>query len=1010
MSLLAPLILYGSAEQLFTGSASDDAHVNQSSSGSNYGSDTTNIARYHGGSFGRHFYVTFPQTGVSNVNSATLRLYGSANTGDMEVGIFLSVNNTWDEGTITWDNQPGYEVGPIAVTTVTTTAQYYEWDVSGVSFDAGSNDISFVIRPLPDTDYTFTINSDENGSNKPELVILYGAGTGQTRSIPILPGLAGYGVTGFSPRGWDVVKVTNTNTSGAGSFAEAVSQSNRVVIFETSGTIDINSLEIYASNLMVAGQTAPSPGVILKGEINPMHSSNIVFQHLSIFSDFTTETDCVTIGNGDTSRFQTRIVFDHCWFAFASDEQADTWVKQGDFHFEYCVFGPSGDSFSKKYGALFGGDAVLGSENCRVSLNKCLFLHNAERNPLTKIGICTINNCIVYNGGDPHRIYISSREPTHTCFANVTGCLIIDGPSTTTGNKPIYVDPTNWVSGSQLWVSGNQWEGNPITTTEWDDYVELNAVTGAQAISAIDWPTGMTTDSTDNLENDILSNVGPKYRPTFLLDYINEVSERGGAHISGALPSIPTLNVNRRVLNPPSNNIVEVSGYTTLEEWLHSFIGTNWDLVTDGPFASADLHRYNYQSAVFDGSGNITSWDDGINSTDLGTVISTNTAPSDAYNAVDFHGNGSSVYTLTPADFLTVRYGFFVVRSDAVAFREGFVSRTDNGFYIRRNSTNDYFEVGTASWQEYVRINGQFGSLSDNTFNENEYFLVSAKNTVGTNFEATGFGLGLTNTANDDHNWQGQIKDVIMVNDNTNKALDDLLRIEGQLSRTHGFSLDVGHPYRNGIPTTNTRTILFIVESETSGVADDVDDANMVTFLEDNNWTVTVVDDLVDRSATAVGYDVVLVSDSCSDFNGADYEDMEVPMVLYNHLQQAEVEFTSGTETLTSSQTTLEMNDNTHPITGLLGTGAITLLTSGGAMGETPTANLGAGATVLMIDTSGGTDAAMYCFESGATLDGAVTVNARRAFLPHQEDTISNMTEEFELLTLTTLAWAAGFM
>ena len=570
--MISPYIFYGTINEsgLLNLAATHDSHTNESDANATHNSSVANIARYHSSGFSRNTYITFDQTGVgtNNVDSATLRLYGET-SGDLDIAVFASSSTSWDETTLTYNNAPEWEVGPIAVTRFSGTQEYHEFDVSEFAYLMGDGPISFVIRPTPAEQWTLNTNSGENGTNPPELIVTYGSGNAKPRTIPVIPDFYGYG-TEFPTTGRTVYKVTNTSTSGAGSFADAVSESNRIIVFETSGTIDISSLEINSSHLWIAGQTAPSPGIILKGEMNPLHSSNTIVQGLSIITDLTSNTDCVTVGDGDSYRHQTKILFDRCWFANAADEQADCWNKLGDFSFRYCMFGPGSDSAGKNYGALFGGDATYGS-NFRVSLDKCLFIHNNERAPLAKAQIVTINNTIVYNCGVPHRSYVSSREPTNQCNANFTGCLYIDGLSTTTGNNPIYLDSNNWVSGSQVWVDGCDWEGETITT-QWTDLVELNGVTGAEASGPIDFPTGMTTMDTSLLEADIIANVGPKHRFTELQAYLDNLTDRDGAAPTGGPFTVPTLAENTTTHNVPSTVNFGASGYTAAEEYLHALI------------------------------------------------------------------------------------------------------------------------------------------------------------------------------------------------------------------------------------------------------------------------------------------------------------------------------------------------------------------------------------------------------------------------------------------------------
>ena len=56
-----------------------------------------------------------------------------------------------------------------------------------------------------------------------------------------------------------VYHVTNLNDSGTGSFRDAVTSPNRVIVFDVAGTIRIKSALVFAKNLTVLGQTAPRP-------------------------------------------------------------------------------------------------------------------------------------------------------------------------------------------------------------------------------------------------------------------------------------------------------------------------------------------------------------------------------------------------------------------------------------------------------------------------------------------------------------------------------------------------------------------------------------------------------------------------------------------------------------------------------------------------------------------------------------------------------------------------------
>ena len=74
------------------------------------------------------------------------------------------------------------------------------------------------------------------------------------------PGAEGYGRFARGARAGEnptVYHVTNLNDSGKGSLRDAVSQPNRIVVFDVAGVIRIKSPLVFSKNLTIAGQTAP---------------------------------------------------------------------------------------------------------------------------------------------------------------------------------------------------------------------------------------------------------------------------------------------------------------------------------------------------------------------------------------------------------------------------------------------------------------------------------------------------------------------------------------------------------------------------------------------------------------------------------------------------------------------------------------------------------------------------------------------------------------------------------
>ena len=95
------------------------------------------------------------------------------------------------------------------------------------------------------------------------------------------PGAQGWGRYASGGRTGTVYHVTNLNDSGSGSLRDAVSQPNRIVVFDVAGVIRINSRMSFAKNLYVAGQTAPGEGITVYGDgVTFSGSDNIIVRYM----------------------------------------------------------------------------------------------------------------------------------------------------------------------------------------------------------------------------------------------------------------------------------------------------------------------------------------------------------------------------------------------------------------------------------------------------------------------------------------------------------------------------------------------------------------------------------------------------------------------------------------------------------------------------------------------------------------------------------------------------------
>ena len=90
-----------------------------------------------------------------------------------------------------------------------------------------------------------------------------------------------------------------------------------------------SDLTIRYGNLHIAGQTAPSPGIMIRGAAIKITASDVVIQHLRVRTgdDLNgpdpTNRDSLKI-EGTSTKPVKNIVIDHCSFSWAIDEIAST--------------------------------------------------------------------------------------------------------------------------------------------------------------------------------------------------------------------------------------------------------------------------------------------------------------------------------------------------------------------------------------------------------------------------------------------------------------------------------------------------------------------------------------------------------------------------------------------------------------------------------------------------------------------------------------------------------------
>lgn len=268
-----------------------------------------------------------------------------------------------------------------------------------------------------------------------------------------------------------VLRVTSLAADGPGSLRAALDDPHpRLIVFEVGGVIDLggHSLEVRQPYLILAGQTAPDPGItIIRGELD-VATHDVLVQHLAVRPG----------DNGHAANWSPdalgahraafgpvhHVVFDHCSATWAIDENlsasgpadvdpdADPDVTSHDITFRSCLIAEGLSHATHPKGEHSKGTLIHdGVRN--VVITGCLYAHNTERNPRLKGSTtATVINNVMYNwanacvGVGTH----GNRKDLKPSRTVLSGNVAIAGPDTHTRAFIKAVDP-----GGMVWLRDN---------------------------------------------------------------------------------------------------------------------------------------------------------------------------------------------------------------------------------------------------------------------------------------------------------------------------------------------------------------------------------------------------------------------------------------------------------------------------------------------------------------------------------------------------------------------------
>lgn len=373
-----------------------------------------------------------------------------------------------------------------------------------------------------------------------------GTNAGWLRGEIIVPGL---------PPGTRVIAVTTLNADGPGSLTDALMASGpRLIVFEVGGVIDLRSqsadrpyriLSIGNGNVVIAGETAPSPGIHLVGAPLEIRASNIVVRHISVYTGtqfpYYLSSDAIKI-NASPTQVARNLLFENNGFYWAIDETGETWTDPNGFQvgqisdviFRKNIFAEALHSTLHPKGPHSNGFLISHGAQ-RVFFDRNLFASNFRRNPwITGDTTVVLQNNVIYNPGRHAAIFSGGASyggvPVTGAETTAIGNVCIAGPNTQawlTGDsdgqpKMFYADPAAVAPNTRLYLQDNVFlaRGGDEIGRDWQVFLDETG-TIITATAPMTWAPLPPAVPSNQVVNEVLGVAGP--RP---LDTVRPVTSR----------------------------------------------------------------------------------------------------------------------------------------------------------------------------------------------------------------------------------------------------------------------------------------------------------------------------------------------------------------------------------------------------------------------------------------------------------------------------------------------------
>lgn len=201
----------------------------------------------------------------------------------------------------------------------------------------------------------------------------------QQEKLPAFPGAEGFGRYVTGGRGGKVLHVKNLNDSGYGSLRWVLQQTGKkIVVFDVSGTIHLNSELSIPGNTTIAGQTAPGDGICVADYPCNIKGNNVIVRYMRFrLGNKNVTKDGADGWDGFGGFDQQDWIIDHCSVSWSIDECLSV-LGNKNTTVQWCLVSQSlvdaGHSKgSHGYGGNWGGSGA--------SFHHNLIAHHGSRTP-----------------------------------------------------------------------------------------------------------------------------------------------------------------------------------------------------------------------------------------------------------------------------------------------------------------------------------------------------------------------------------------------------------------------------------------------------------------------------------------------------------------------------------------------------------------------------------------------------------------------------------------------------